>query len=115
MIYRVRVFYLDQLSTLQFIDNLVLLHIFERCDTLSIDIKSENADKIIFKSFPMTNLDLKESDNVSMLSYNNRIFYEKDIIVQGSVFLDREKNEFYIVKFDPLVYFQNTQVKVITL
>ena len=38
-----------QISTLQFIDNLILLHNFERCDSIIIDLKSENGDKVIRK------------------------------------------------------------------
>lgn len=38
-----------QISTLQFIDNMILLHNFERCDTVVLDLKSENNDKIICK------------------------------------------------------------------
>lgn len=38
-----------QISTLQFVDNLILLHNFERCDTLVIDIKSESQDKVMCK------------------------------------------------------------------
>jgi hypothetical protein len=99
---------------LQFIDNLVLLHNFERCDTLIIDIKSDNNEKIIFKNFPMTNLDLiNKEEIVSMLSYNNRVFYEKDIIIQGSIIYDKEKNEHYYVFFCPNTYYENTPVKVI--
>lgn len=36
-----------QISTLQFVDNLVIVHNFERCDTIVIDLKSENQDRVI--------------------------------------------------------------------
>jgi hypothetical protein len=39
----------SQISTLQFVDNMILLHNFERCDTLLIDMKSENQDKVLCK------------------------------------------------------------------
>jgi hypothetical protein len=39
----------SQICTLQFVDNLILLHNFERCDTILIDLKAENPDKIICK------------------------------------------------------------------
>ena len=39
----------SQISTLQFIDNLIILHNFERCDSIVIDLKSENIDKVICK------------------------------------------------------------------
>lgn len=38
-----------QISTLQFIDNLILLHNFERCDTLLIDLKTDKTDIVICK------------------------------------------------------------------
>ncbi len=63
----------------------------------------------------MTNLDLMkggESEHISMLSYNNRVFYENDIVILGSVIFERENHEFYSVSFDPFVYYQNTPVKV---
>jgi hypothetical protein len=100
---------------------LILLHNFERCDTITLDIKKDDEkDKIIFKNFPMTDLDiliynkLSDSENsISMLSYNNRMFYERNIIISGSVIMDREKNEFFVVFFNPMTYYENTQVKVI--
>jgi hypothetical protein len=107
---------------LQFIDNLVLLHNFERCDTLTFDLKKEDEkDKIIFKNFPMTNLDILIYNNliqkdkeeaISMLSYNNRMFYEKNITINGNIIADRERNEFFIVFFNPMTYYENNPVKV---
>ncbi len=41
----------SQISTLQFIDNLIILHNFERCDSILIDLKSESQDKVICKQF----------------------------------------------------------------
>jgi hypothetical protein len=98
----------------------VLLHNFERCDTITIDIKKDDEkDKIIFKNFPMTDLDIliynklsNGQNSISMLSYNNRMFYERNISISGSVIADREKNEFFIVFFNPMTYYENMQVKV---
>lgn len=37
------------MSTLQFVDNIILFHNFERCDTILIDLKSDSEDKILCK------------------------------------------------------------------
>jgi hypothetical protein len=113
-------FNIASICTLQFIDNLVLLHNFERCDTITYDIKKEDdKDKVIFKNFPMTDLDIliynklsPGENSISMLSFNNRMFYERNIFITGSIIVDREKNEFFIVFFNPMTYYENTPVKV---
>jgi len=142
----------DQLTTLQFIDNLILIHNFERCDTIVVDIKSKSNDRIICKSildnlvknFPMTNHELlvynKELlgeiikpeikiestgkisfkvnydyvETISMLSYTNRMFYEKNIIIKGSLILDRDTSEYYILYLDPMVFYESSTLKVNT-
>lgn len=136
------------ISTLQFLDNLILLHNFERCESTLFDLKADNSDKIIFKSFPMTNyeilshnknllLDLitvetKETDEdeenlldvkikynhiepVSMLSHNNRKFYEKNIFIVTTMIEEINetyKKNLYYVYFDPMTYYENSHLKV---
>lgn len=139
-----------QLCTLQFIDNLILLHNFERCDTVVIDIKSEKEDKILckiilnlVKNFPITsyslhqhnidisydlmNIDLNPDDEgntevkfvynqiekISMLSYNNREIYEKNLIFNGHNLYESKFKSHYILTFDPMIYYENTPAKVI--
>lgn len=59
------------MSTLQFVDNIILFHNFERCDTILIDLKSDSEDKILckinnnkikVKNFPMTSHEIYEAN-----------------------------------------------------
>lgn len=52
-------------------------------------------------------------ETLSMLSYNNRIFYEKNLIIKGNLII--EGNNFYLVYFDPKIYYENVTIKVIFL
>ena len=36
-----------QITSLQVIDNVIVVHNFERCESIIIDIKSDNVDKIL--------------------------------------------------------------------
>lgn len=51
-------------------------------------------------------------ETVSMLSYNNRMFYEKNLIVKGSLILDKDTNEYFIFYLDPSAFYENYPVKV---
>jgi len=47
LIFWFKTIFIAQMSTLQFIDNLILFHNFERCDTIIIDLKSDSNDIVI--------------------------------------------------------------------
>ena len=55
-------------------------------------------------------------ETVSMVSYTNKIFYEKNIIILGNVISENDKENHivnhYICYFDPMVYYENTPLKV---
>lgn len=51
-------------------------------------------------------------ETVSMLSYHNRCFYEKNLIVHGSIILDKDTSQHYVIYFDPMIYYENIPVKV---
>jgi hypothetical protein len=55
-------------------------------------------------------LDYNYIETISMLSYHNRIFYEKNLIIKGSLIL--EDDNLYHVFFDPKIYYDNVAVKV---
>ena len=55
-------------------------------------------------------LEYKYIETISMLSYNNRIFYEKNLTIKGN--LITEGPNIYIVYFDPRIYYENVPVKV---
>ncbi len=45
-------------NTLQIIDNLCLLHNFDKMQTTIIDLNCENEDKVLFKKFPVSSYDI---------------------------------------------------------
>jgi hypothetical protein len=49
---------------------------------------------------------------ISMLSYTNRCFYEKNLHFQGGIIWDKDSEQYYLVYFDPMIYYENTNVKV---
>src|SRR6185437_11091069 len=49
---------------------------------------------------------------ISMLSYHNRCFYEKNLIVKDSVIYDKGNLQHYLVYFDPMIYYENTSLMV---
>ena len=57
-------------------------------------------------------LDYNYIEKISMLSYNNRLFYEKTLIVNGSIIYEQENNQHYLVYFDPMIYYENVPIKV---
>ena len=52
-------------------------------------------------------------ETISMLSYHNRIFYEKNLLIKGNLIL--ENNTLYLVYFDPKIYYENVPIKVIKI
>ena len=143
-------------NTLQIIDNLCLLHNFDKMQTTIIDLNCETEDKVLFKKFPISSYEILNEnkkktdkmisvkiddylitddktekpidfkfkinvkynfvDTISMLTYTNTIFYNKDIKINGSIV--EEKNEkspncyiLYKIYFDPLIYYDNSSSK----
>lgn len=87
----------------------------------SYDILSQNKDRclelikpvILYEPEVSLTIDYNFIETLSMLSYENRIFYEKNIIINGSIIMDRQTSSYYRIYFDPMIYYENTIVKVI--
>ncbi len=54
-------------------------------------------------------------ETVSMLSYNNRMFYEKNLILQGGIIYDKDNSQHYVVYFDSMIFYENVPVKVLDI
>lgn len=52
----------ENICTLQFIDNLILVHNFDKCETTVIDLKSKTEDKVLYKNFPISSEEIIESN-----------------------------------------------------
>ena len=70
------------------------------------DFSYDNDGYIIFK------INYEYVETTSMLSYNNTNFYEKNIIILGSLILNKDSYDHYLVYFDPLIYYENAPLKV---
>ena len=51
-------------------------------------------------------------ETISMLSYDNRKFYEKNLIIKGKLIYDKDTNEYFILYVDPMIFYENSAVKV---
>jgi hypothetical protein len=40
------------------------------------------------------------------------MFYDRNLLIKGSVIVDKETNQFYHIYFDPMIYYENVVVKV---
>ena len=123
-------------NTVQFIDNLILVHDFDSLTSRIIDLKCKAENKELFHKFPISSFDIininkeikekkdnKENKIISMLSYNNTCFYNKDLRLNGSVTVNavhsiEDDNAetvninmpilyfvLYNIYFDPLIYY----------
>ena len=92
-------------NTLQFIDNLIIVHNFDKMTSRIIDLKSKSDNRELFHSFPISsndiinqnieiekqnekeknNKDYKKVNKISMLTYSNTIFYNQDLRISGTV------------------------------
>jgi hypothetical protein len=77
-------------------------------EILKPEIKIDSTGNITFK------VDYDYVETISMLSYNNRMFYEKNIIIKGSLILDKDTNEYYILYLDPMIFYESSTIKVNT-
>jgi hypothetical protein len=75
-------------------------------EILKPELKVETDGKIEYK----VKYDYVET--VSMLSYNNRMFYEKNLNINGSLIFDMETGAFYVLLFDPMIFYESSQIKV---
>lgn len=91
------------------------------------NLEIHNKNKLLNQEMIQANIDVDHNgsvnlllqynyiENVSMLSYNNRCFYEKNLIIKGPLIIETNKNpnhnQFYVVYFDPLIYYENIQIK----
>ena len=107
-------------NTVQFIDNLILMHDFDAMTSRILDLKCNDQNKELFHKFPISSYDiiqhnneLKEKDNnakISMLSYTNTGFYNKDLRLNGSVMqrgvhtIDEDDSEALTLNY-PILYF----------
>ena len=128
-------------NTVQFIDNLILLHDFDTMTSRIIDLKCNAQNKELFHKFPISsyeviqkNKEIKEEEkninkNISMLSYTNTSFYNKDLRIKGSVTkcaihsMEDDNSEcsylnlptlyfvLYNIYFDPLIYYTYSDSK----
>ena len=119
-------------NTVQFIDNLILVHDFDTMTSRIIDLKCNALNKELFHKFPISSYDIiqnnneiKEKENkiLSMLSYDNTGFYNKDLRLKGSVTqsaihsMEEDNSEcsfpnspilyfvLYNIYFDPFIYY----------
>ena len=107
-------------NTVQFIDNLILVHDFDAMTSRLLDLKCNDQNKELFHKFPISSFDIiqhnneiKEKDNntkISMLSYTNTGFYNKDLRLNGSVMqrgvhaIDEDDSDSLTLNY-PLLYF----------
>ena len=127
-------------NTIQFIDNLILIHDFDTMTSRIIDLKCDAQNKELFHKFPMSSYSIlqsneeikkkgKENKTESMLSYTNTSFYNKDLRLKGSVTqcaihsIEEEDSEIayinsptlyfvlYNIYFDPLIYYTYSDSK----
>ena len=125
-------------NTVQFIDNLILIHDFDSMTSRIIDLKCNALNKELFHKFPISSYDIiqknkeikeKENKSTSMLSYNNTGFYNKDLRLKGSVTqsaihsIEEDNSEcfntnspvlffvLYNIYFDPLIYYTYSDSK----
>jgi len=75
-------------------------------EILKPEINVEVEGTISFK----VNYDYVET--ISMLSYDNRKFYEKNLIIKGKLIYDKDTNEYFILYVDPMIFYENSPVKV---
>ncbi len=78
-------------------------------EILKPEIKIDMEGTITYK----VNYDYVET--ISMLSYDNRKFYEKNLIIQGKLIYDKDTNEYFILYLDPMILYENSPVKVVEL
>lgn len=74
-------------------------------ELIKIDLKCQESGEVEMK------LDYDCVETISMLSYNNRMFYEKNLVIKGSVIYEHSTSQHYITYFDPMIYYENTGVK----
>jgi len=68
------------------VDNLIIIHNFERCESIIVDIKSENVDKILCKDivilvkyFPMSSFEILQLNNEKLSNLvSPKIIYPED-------------------------------------
>ena len=128
-------------NTVQFIDNLILIHDFDGMTSRIIDLKCNAQNKELFHKFPISSYEIIKKNNesnekekkgnkiISMLSYTNTGFYNKDLRSNGSIFqsaihtIEEENSEsisfnspilyfvLYNIIFDPLIYYTYSDSK----
>ena len=52
----------EHINTLQFIDNLILIHNFDKSETTVLDLQSNSEDKVIYKSFPVSSFEILQKN-----------------------------------------------------
>ena len=127
-------------NTVQFIDNLIILHDFDTMTSRIIDLKCNAQNKELFHKFPISSYEIiqknkkikeekKNNKTISMLSYTNTGFYNKDLRLKGSVAkcaihsMEEDSSEvsyknlpilyfvLYNIYFDPLIYYTYSDSK----
>jgi hypothetical protein len=48
----------ENINTLQFIDNLILIHNLDKCETTILDLESNSEDKLLYKSYPISSYEI---------------------------------------------------------
>ncbi len=85
----------------------ILIENRDKCkDIIQPEITYDNDGNLNFK------IDYNFVETTSMLSFNNRMFYEKNLLIKGSVIYDIDTSEHYMIYFDPMIFYENSQVKV---
>lgn len=96
-------------STLQFLDNLILIHNFDMGCTTIIDIRKEGkTDKKLFERYPMTNykyLELNNKKNENLLKIN--FIYEKE---EEFDFKLKISSEFKKIEYFSMLDPKNTEI-----
>jgi hypothetical protein len=75
-------------------------------EILKPEIQIDTQGVVTFK----VNYDYVET--ISMLSYHNRMFYEKNLVIKGSLIQDKDTNDYLILYLDPHTFYENSPVKV---
>ncbi len=100
------------------VDNLIIIHNFERCESIIVDIKSENVDKILCKDiiilvkyFPMSSFEILQLNNEKLSNLvSPKIIYPEDD--QANIKIKVEYNDLNLIS---MVSYDNKMFCIIWL
>ena len=100
------------------VDNLIIIHNFELCESIIVDIKSENVDKILCKDiiilvkyFPMSSFEMLQLNNEKLSNLvSPKIIYPEDD--QANIKIKVEYNDLNLIS---MVSYDNKMFCIIWL